>query len=298
MTGTIFDIQKYSLHDGPGIRTLVFMKGCPMRCRWCSNPESQKTGVQVGYTQKNCIRCGKCAAVCPDRAIQGPDYGIIRERCTGCSKCAAVCPVQAKKMIGSQVTVEELMEIIAEDRLFYRNSGGGATIGGGEPALQSAFVNQLLKRCRQESISTCIETCAYAEAEQFEETIEYADLVLFDLKHMNSAKHKSLTGAGNEKILRNAYRLKKDQPVIFRVPLIPGLNDSFKNLEETVLFAAQFENAQRVELLPYHSLGESKYQWIGEDYELSGLQTYSEEQKQELSRWIADQNYPIEITLV
>ncbi|MCQ4635377.1 glycyl-radical enzyme activating protein [Anaerovorax odorimutans] len=296
MIGTIFDIQKYSLHDGPGIRTLVFMKGCPLRCIWCSNPESQSGECQVGYTLKNCIKCGRCAEICPEQAIDKEDFHIDWEKCVSCGSCAACCPVQAKKKIGYGISEEDLLDKIREDRLFYRNSGGGATIGGGEPAVQSQFVNRVLKRCRKDSIHTCIETCAYAEEDKFQETIEYADLVLFDLKHMDSRIHKKLTGAGNELILKNAHNIKQD--VVFRVPLIPGLNDSRENLEETFSFAAGLENAKGVELLPYHNLGESKYPWIGKDYQLKTLEKYSEEQKEELRQWIAGENFPIGIKLL
>ena len=297
-TGTIFDIQRYSLHDGPGIRTLVFMKGCPLRCIWCSNPESQNFELETGFLKNNCVKCGKCEVACPNGATLPETFDIDRSLCTTTGDCVNVCAFGAKKTIGEKVTTVKLLEIIERDRLFYENSSGGITVGGGEPCVQSKFVNKLLLECKKMHIHTCVETCGFANIDDFQQCIEHADLILFDLKHMDSKKHSELTGAGNEQILINAQSISKNKEVIYRVPLIPGMNDDNENIEQTIAFAEKIEGTKSVEFLPYHTLGAGKYDWIGKKYALEDIIPYSENDKERISQFVAKRNNKIKVHLI
>ncbi len=234
MTGTVFNTQKFSIHDGTGIRTLIFMKGCPLRCIWCSNPESQRTGPEVMFVRSKCTGCGKCAALCREAAVDDVTFDIDRSRCVKCGLCTSKCYAGAKKMTGRQVTVREMMELIEKDRIFYTNSGGGVTVGGGEPAMQHGFVEELLKACRESHIHTAIETCGYGRWQDICGMFDNADQIFFDLKAIDPELHRRLTGVSNELILHNAEQAAvRGKDVIFRIPLIPGCNDSLTNIEET-----------------------------------------------------------------
>lgn len=297
-TGTIFDIQRYSLHDGPGIRTLVFMKGCSLRCLWCSNPESQSFEIETGFVKNKCVGCGKCFEACPQSATKQGTFDIDRTLCNVSGDCVEVCSYGAKKTIGEKFTVDQIIEIIEKDRLFYENSSGGITVGGGEPCGQSNFVPALLKKCKEIHIHTCIETCGFAKADDFAKCVENADLILFDLKHMDSKKHLELTGARNEQILSNAKSIYGDKEIIFRVPLIPGMNDDFENIEQTIAFAESIESAKAVEFLPYHTLGAGKYDWVGKKYALNSLHPYSEEDKERITQFVLNRNNKITVHLI
>ena len=298
LKGIIFDIQKYSLHDGQGIRTLVFMKGCPLRCLWCSNPESQGFHLEIGSLTKNCIGCGNCLEVCSQKAIRLSDFHIIRSQCNNCLKCADVCGAKAKEVIGMEVTIDELIEIVERDRIFYKNSGGGITVGGGEPTAQSDFVSAFLYTCRALNISTSIETCGFVTWDEMEKTARHADMVHFDIKHMDSKKHHMLTGVGNEIILENAEKLGAYKDIIIRVPIIPGMNDDTSNLIKTIGFASRLPKLTRVELLPYHNLGEGKYDWVGKKYLLKDIKTYSKEEREGLIERINEIEHSIDIKIV
>lgn len=296
--GVIFDIQRYSIHDGNGIRTLVFMKGCPLKCLWCSNPESQNFDIEIGSITKDCIGCGDCYNFCKQGAIVIPNYEIDRTLCNNCLECAKVCTVKAKRAIGREFDVEELLETVERDRLFYQNSGGGITVGGGEPTAQSDFVSEFLKACKENHLNTCIETCGFATWDKFIKIIEYADVIYYDIKHMDSAKHKELTGVENELILENARRIGENRSIIIRIPAIPGINDDDENLSRTILFASQLAGLKRIELLPYHTLGEEKYNLIGKKYHMKGLKAYQEDQKKTLQDKIRKINTKIEIKIL
>lgn len=273
--GFIFDIQKFSIHDGEGIRTLVFMKGCPLNCIWCSNPESQFRGVTIMDVRGNCIECRKCVAKCPLGAIDSETMEIDRAICDGCGKCCHTCYANAKKIVGQWVAIEDVMKIIEKDRLFYRNSGGGVTIGGGEPLIQISFVKNVLRRCLQTNIHTAIETCGYGEWEKIKEVFLLVDQVMYDIKHMDNQKHRELTGVGNELILKNAEALANmGKDITFRIPLISGYNDSERNIQMTGAFIRKISrNNQniKVEILPLHHLGADKYGWIGQSYRMVDL---------------------------
>lgn len=272
MTGTVFNTQKFSIHDGTGIRTLIFMKGCPLRCIWCSNPESQRTGPEVMFVRSKCTGCGKCAALCREAAVDDVTFDIDRSRCVKCGLCTSKCYAGAKKMTGRQVTVREMMELIEKDRIFYTNSGGGVTVGGGEPAMQHGFVEELLKACRESHIHTAIETCGYGRWQDICGMFDNADQIFFDLKAIDPELHRRLTGVSNELILHNAEQAAvRGKDVIFRIPLIPGCNDSLTNIEETGAFVGGLSgNGSNVsiEILPYHDLGRDKYRWLDMDYGL------------------------------
>jgi pyruvate formate lyase activating enzyme len=270
--GIIFNIQKFSIHDGSGIRTLVFMKGCPLNCLWCSNPESQISDIEIMDIKTNCIGCGKCVELCESRAINPDSFDIDRSLCTKCGKCTEYCFANAKKKVGDIVTIRELMKTINKDRVFYRNSGGGVTVGGGEPLMQSDFVANLLKHCKDSNIHTAIETCGYGKWNEVKKVFEYADQIFFDIKSMDPILHEKYTGVSNEIILENAKRvaeLKKE--TIYRIPVIPGLNDDKENITETGEFVKKLYEINdniSVELLPYHNLGADKYRWLGNEYKM------------------------------
>lgn len=270
--GTIFNIQKFSIHDGEGIRTLIFMKGCPLKCIWCSNPESQKSSIEIMDVKSNCIACGKCVNLCISKAINPVTFDINRNLCDECGVCAKYCYANAKKLTGKKVTISELITVIEKDRIFYTNSGGGVTIGGGEPVMQYEFVTELLKACKEANIHTAVETCGYGKWRNIGEMFNYLDEVFFDLKMMDSNRHKKLTGVGNELILQNAKHIaEKGVKITFRIPLIPSVNDDTENIRYTGEFVSELSSKNdniAVEILPYHELGKDKYQWLNMKYEI------------------------------
>ncbi len=276
LKGLIFNIQRYSIYDGAGIRTLVFMKGCPLNCFWCSNPESQFPFQEVILEPSKCIGCGRCIEVCPTGAAKIKNQLETKKICINCGKCVEVCPSNARQMFGRYMNVKDIMKEVEKDLPFYRGSGG-VTVSGGEPLMQADFIKIFLKNCLRKGINTTIETCGYAKWEDFEKVLEYSSCVLYDIKHMDSQKHREITGVGNELILQNAKKIAAlGKNMIIRVPIIPGYNDSFENIEAI----ARFANILRIEeihLLPYHRLGESKYYQLGRNYKLRGIRSPNKE---------------------
>jgi pyruvate formate lyase activating enzyme len=280
-SGRVFNIQRYSIHDGTGIRTLVFLKGCPLRCLWCSNPESQKGEPQLGYIESRCVgaeTCGApCISACPIEAVVLDNQGkpiIDRQRCDACGMCAEACNKDALKIVGRQMSVDEVMAEVEKDRAFYRRSGGGVTLGGGEPLAQYRFSAELLKAAHEAYLHTAVETCGYAPWRHFETVLEHADLLQFDLKHMDPLRHRELTGQSNGLIIENLKRVltvKTSEDVIIRVPVIPGCTDSVENISETAEFVAGL-GFRQLELIPYHRLGVSKYAQYGMSYPLMGYE--------------------------
>jgi pyruvate formate lyase activating enzyme len=272
--GLIFNIQHYSIHDGPGIRTTIFMKGCPLRCVWCANPEGQAARCEIFLNLDRCTGCGTCAQVCPQEAIEvysGKSH-TNREVCIGCGRCADTCPNGARSLIGKSVSAREVFEEIKKDSIFYERSGGGVTLSGGEPLAQPDFASSILALCKETYIHTALETCGHARWSIFEEVLKSVDLLLYDFKHMDPAKHKEYTGVSNRPTLENARRAcqKLSIPMWARIPIIPGHNDSAENMEATARFVAQeLRNCvKRVCLLPYHRLGETKFERLERDYSL------------------------------
>ncbi|HSD09716.1 MAG TPA: glycyl-radical enzyme activating protein [Candidatus Binatia bacterium] len=274
LRGTVFDIERCAIHDGPGIRTLVFLKGCPLRCLWCANPESQRRAPELMFHEKDCDLCGRCIPLCPEHALSigtGQALAIDWALCTNCGACCDVCPSRAVRIVGRQMSVGELVEEIEKDRPFYRRSGGGVTLGGGEPTLQAAFAAALLAELRRRFLHTAIETCGYALPEALLRVVEHCDLVYFDVKSLDPETHAALTGVGNDVILENLRRVAERTPVVVRIPVVPGCTDVELNIRRTTEFVARLgPNVQRIELLPYHSFGETKYRRLGRPYPLTG----------------------------
>jgi len=290
--GVIFDIQRYAVHDGPGIRTLVFFKGCPLRCLWCDNPESQQRSVEIGFAKQNCIGCGKCFEVCPESALHWGEGRVDRKKCTVCGKCTEVCFARALTLIGREITVTEVLREIERDRIFYRRSGGGVTFSGGEPLSQPEFLVAVIQSLRQVGIHTAIETSGYAPEHVIREVFPLLDLILYDIKHMNPEKHKAYTGVSNDRILDNlvvASTLRTE--IIIRVPLIPGCNDSEDNIDQLVYFAKKLRAVREIHLLPYHRLGQHKYAKLGRSYPLDGVSPPPKERVVMLARRIEQQGF-------
>jgi pyruvate formate lyase activating enzyme len=285
--GMIFDIQRYSIHDGSGIRTLVFMKGCPLDCLWCCNPESQSTTPELALFPSRCIGCGSCLEACQGKAVR-PDKagGFTTERsfCHTCGRCVEVCPAVARALHGRLASVEEVLCEVKRDQIFYRTSGGGVTVSGGEPLLQAVFVAALLKACRREGIDTAIETCGHGSWEDFALVLAYTDSVLFDIKHVDTIAHRRLTGVGNELILANLRRVVEcGARVVLRLPIVPGCNADPDSVRAVAALARGL-GVVELHLLPYHRLGESKYQALGRSCPLGGLAPPSAEEINRLKR--------------
>jgi len=284
-TGTVFNIQRYSIHDGPGIRTTVFLKGCPLDCWWCQNPESQLSGQEMIFWGDRCIGCEACSTICPSDAIQIKNGIPVteKEKCILCEKCIEKCPALAREMIGKKLTTEEVIKEIEKDLVFYKESGGGVTFSGGEPLGQSEFLEGLLSGCRKKKIHTAVDTSGYISWEILNKISPKVDLFLYDLKLMDNERHKKYTGVSNEIVLKNLEKLSSVHNNIFvRFPVIPGINDDYQNIKETGEFLSSLKIAQ-VSLLPYHYIGIDKYRRLGMTYRLAGIQFPSEERLSEIS---------------
>ncbi|MFH1031678.1 MAG: glycyl-radical enzyme activating protein [Chloroflexota bacterium] len=264
LKGVVFDIQKYSIHDGPGIRTTVFLKGCPLTCFWCQNPESQMVTPQIFLYADKCTRCGRCLKVCTTGAITISETSsqVDRDKCIGCGQCAEVCPNEARRLAGKYMTVDEVVREVMKDVKFYKNSGGGVTLSGGDPLFQSEFALQILQKCKQNGLHTVVETCGFVPWTTLEKVLPYVDLFLFDIKHIDSGKHKKGTQKPNELIIENIRKIAACKPVIVRTPLIPGFNDSPGDIESIARFVKS-ELHSPMEILAYNKMGEGKYERLG-----------------------------------
>jgi pyruvate formate lyase activating enzyme len=268
--GIVFNIQHYCIHDGPGIRTNVFLTGCPLRCLWCANPESQELRPQLMYRADTCLGCGRCIGACPNHAVAayGGKVKTDRSRCLACGACVGACPAGAREISGKLMTADGVLDEVAEDKMFYDSSGGGITLTGGEPLAQPDFARVILSKCRQQGIGTAIETTGFARWDVFKEILRYTDIVLYDLKHMDSAAHKKFTGADNALILENIVRVSAEAqlPIVARVPVIGGCNDSEENFHRIGQFlSSRVPTCHTVNLLPYHKLGVAKSEQLERD---------------------------------
>lgn len=271
----ITEVQRWAGNDGPGIRTLIFFKGCPLRCAWCCNPECWSPVAQLAYFEDRCQGCGLCREVCP-QSRGTPDGGGgfgPPPRCTACGRCVAVCPSGARELMGKKMTVDDVLSIIERDRVFYRQSGGGVTFSGGEALAQPEFLGSLAERCWAGGISLALETCGHFSWAESREILARMDLIFLDLKHMKPQVHREVTGVDNETIQQNAIRIAQEgMPLVIRVPLIPTINDDADNIRATAAFVAEnLDGVLGVEVLPYHALGKGKYRALGLEYQLDHL---------------------------
>jgi pyruvate formate lyase activating enzyme len=299
--GVVFNIQRYSIQDGPGIRTTVFLKGCPLHCAWCSNPESQNFGPELVHRDSQCNQCGRCLETCPEKAITLKDKSIVVDRklCTNCGKCAEVCLPGALKMFGQTMTAMEVFEQIRKDAEFYRDSGGGVTVSGGEPLSQPDFTAALFELCLDKGIETCIETTGCYSAAALDKVLPFTSLVLFDVKLSQPEAHKKWTGRTNEEILRNLERaLASGVPVIIRIPLIPGINDTEEELKKTAALAVKYlKKSKMVHILPYHRFGMGKYQSLDREYTLSDLVTQKDPEIEKIKQLFESYGLECEVVL-
>ena len=274
-SGVVFDIRRYAIHDGPGIRTTVFFKGCPLHCWWCHNPEGESTKPELVYRESRCIGCGECSRSCQREAITPLTQSIFvnRDKCVPCGNCCRVCSSDALSVAGKKMSVREVLEEIEKDRAFYEESGGGVTFSGGEPLLQPDFLDALLIECRERDIHTTIDTCGFAQYDIIDRIRDKVDLFLYDIKTMDNRKHRKYTGASNELILKNLRKLAENgSSIVISFPITPSINDDDENVTRTAEFLTSLPNIQQVNLLPYHRAGIEKYKNLGKPYKLSRIQ--------------------------
>lgn len=279
MTGVIFDVAHWSGHDGPGIRSVVFFKGCPLRCAWCHNPESQRYEPELLFIESKCILCGHCVAACPSGARQrvNGEVATDRERCDNCGQCAAVCYTEALEVAGRRMSVRQVLDEIAEDVVFYRNSGGGVTLSGGEPMAQPSFAEGIVQGCVELGIHVAVETCGCVPWSSMSRIAPHVSLLLYDLKVMDPVRHRQCTGISNELVLDNLQRLvHMGKNIQVRVPLIPGYTDDDENLEAICQYTARL-GLERIAFLPYNPTTGAKYNWLERDCALSQVTTQSQE---------------------
>jgi len=287
MTAKYIDIKKFAVHDGPGIRTTLFVKGCPLKCKWCHNPESISFEKQLSYLADKCIGCAECVDACLSGAhsISGGAHAFDRDKCIGCGKCEQVCLGEALKLYGNEITVDQAFDIMMEDKSFYDNSGGGVTVSGGEPMMQADFVAELFKKLCEQGIHTAIDTCGYVKFSEYEKVIPYTKMFLYDIKHIDSKKHQEATGKPNELILENLLKLDETGiDIEIRIPFVPGINTDEETVRGIGEFLSRCRHITRVKVLPYHSLAGSKYESLDMENTLPKVESPSDE----LLDWAAD----------
>jgi pyruvate formate lyase activating enzyme len=298
--GVVFNIQRFSIHDGPGIRTTVFLKGCPLRCGWCSNPESMRPYPEIITRDVKCIGCGKCIDACSQQAISVvEDTRIIHwEKCNYCMQCTEACPSRAIEAVGRTMTVAEVMDTVERDAGYYQRSGGGMTLSGGESLVQWQFALELLRKAKRSGFHTAIDTTGYADWDILDEILNFTDLVLYDVKHTNSAKHREATGLPNERILDNLRKtVAKPGPRVWvRHPVIPRFSDSEEEMEDLCKLVLTLEpSVEKISLLPCHDFGESKYAATGRRYPRKGIPAISDERIGELKTLVESHGIRVDV---
>ncbi|HOT98306.1 MAG TPA: glycyl-radical enzyme activating protein [bacterium] len=289
-SGLVFNIMRFAVHDGPGIRTTVFLKGCPLACAWCHNPESISMEPELMLNPDRCIGCGACIEACRQGAIVYTRQGPIthRELCQACGACVEVCPAGGRARVGEVMSTGAVMEAVLADRVFYDQSGGGVTFSGGEPTYQSGFLQALLMASRMEELHTVVDTCGFAPWRFFDAIAPLTDLFLFDVKMIDPEKHRHWTGVSNRLILKNLERLDADgRPLSLRLPILPGINDDAVDMEKLMRWLARLRHVRQLHLLPYHPIGNGKYYRLGRNEPLQGLQPPSQERLTELAAQLA-----------
>ncbi len=263
ITAPLVEIKRFAVHDGPGIRTTIFLKGCPLRCLWCHNPESIRLKPELALLKKRCTLCSECVKICPCHSIVGGEHRIDRSCCTGCGKCVDACLFDALELYGRPITADEAASAILEDRKFYEYSNGGATLSGGEPLLYPEFCAKLFARLQSKGIHTALDTCGNVPWSAFEKVLPVTDLFLYDFKHASSEAHRKLTGSGNELIIGNLRRLSQTgRPIEIRMIMIPGMNMSASDLTAAAQILSELPNITLIKLLPYHSFAAAKYEAV------------------------------------
>jgi pyruvate formate lyase activating enzyme len=296
--GVIFDIKKYAIHDGPGIRTTVFFKGCPLACRWCHNPEGISVASQRIYRKERCVSCGECIQVCPQEVMSQTSDGIIRDsaRCDLCQTCAEHCPSEAVEFVGHKVTVAEVMQQIEKDTAFYDQSGGGVTLSGGEPLMQPDFLMALLDACSDLDLHRTVDTTGYADAALLLQVAQKTDLFLYDLKIMDATKHRDFTGVSNQLILDNLKMLSENKARIqVRIPIIPGINTDADNIHQTADFVAPLSGVDHVAILPFHNSAREKYGRLGMECMSGDMQSPSDEHLNQIAGWLQQSGLQVKI---
>ena len=293
----IFNIQKFSVHDGPGIRTTVFFKGCPLRCLWCHNPESQNIQKEMLYDRDKCVLCGTCVKVCPKKAIK-IENGVLTtdmSKCDFCGECVTYCIPEARQIVGKEYTVDEVVREVVKDKVFYDESGGGVTVSGGEPLVQIDFVEELMKKLKDEGIRTAVDTCGAVSFDILERAAKYADLFLYDLKLMDDDKHQKFIGVSNKNIIENLVKLAKIHDNInLRLPIIEGVNADVSHIEK-ILELIEGLNIKKVNLLPYHDIAKHKYKKLDRTYEEEKMSVPSEEKMNSFKDMFAKRGYEVKI---
>lgn len=270
----VLSINRMTIHNGPGMRTLVLFKGCPLRCLWCSTPESQKSEPEIAVFPGKCIHCNQCVPACPLNAINLTDkaVSINRSRCDSCGKCARACYAEAIRILGQPISIEELLTEVRKDMVFYQHSGGGVTLSGGEPLLDIGFTRELLQVFKEDNINTGVCTCGNVPWASVEQVLPNVDFFLWDIKHMDAEKHRKLTGVSNKLILSNARAVsERGVPIYVRLPLIPGYNDSEENIRATCEFALGLSSLVQFDLLPLHHLGKARYESLDRPYPIADI---------------------------